>query len=101
MNDYYNSFLGYHLTELKVLTLDDFLFIDNHRKHGAESLSNGIEEMNQMMQKFFRKGKVGDWKNYIEGENNNRWNEWIKKNLEGTDIKIDFEISSESLRNKG
>ena len=51
--------------------------------------------MNQMMTKFFRKGTVGDWKNYIEGENENRWNEWIKNNLEGTDIKMAFEISND------
>ena len=92
-NDYEKfSFLGYHLTELKVLTLDDFLYIDNHRKHGAESMASGIKELTPMMTKFFRKGKVGDWKNYIKGENEERWSKWINENIEGTGIKIAYEI---------
>ena len=45
-----------------------------------------------MMTKFFRKGKVGDWKNYIKGENEDRWSKWISDNIEGTDIKIAYEI---------
>ncbi len=43
------------------------------------------------MTKFFRKGEVGDWKNYFTGEKLEEWDEWIQKNLEGTDIKIAFE----------
>lgn len=36
-----SKYVGYHLTELKVLTLDDFLHIKNQKKHGAASLANG------------------------------------------------------------
>jgi hypothetical protein len=36
---------------------------------------------------------VGDWKNYIDGERSDRWKEWIEKNLEGTDIRIAYEVS--------
>jgi hypothetical protein len=43
------------------------------------------------MTKFFRKGEVGDWKNYFCGEKLEEWDQWIKTHLDGTDIKITFE----------
>ena len=43
------------------------------------------------MSKFFRKGEVGDWKDYFSGEKLQNWDEWIQKNLQGTEIKITFE----------
>ena len=79
-------------------TLGEFLHIDNHRKHGAESLSHGIPEMNRMMVRFFRKGEVGDWKNYIDGEKEDRWNAGIDRHLAGTGTSISYEIKDESNR---
>ena len=77
------NFLGYHLTELKVLQLDDHLYIDNFRKVYVEGF--GGEESRG---RFIRKGQVGDWKNYFNQENNKLWDDWIAENLDGTDIKI-------------
>ena len=51
----------------------------------------GIEVMKDVYSKFFRKGKVGDWKNYFEGESLSQWDQWIAENLEGTDLKMVFE----------
>ena len=31
---------------------------------------------------FTRKGVVGDWVNYFEEERNNKWNDWIRSNLD-------------------
>ena len=72
------KFIGYHMTELKVLQLDDHLYIDNFRKV--------IFGENPEYKKLIRKGQVGDWKNYFNEENNKIWNKWICDNLEGTDI---------------
>ena len=77
------NFLGYHLTELKVLQLDDHLYIDNFRKVYVESFGGDISRG-----KFIRKGQVGDWKNYFNDENNKLWDIWIAENLKDTDIKI-------------
>jgi hypothetical protein len=54
-------------------------------------MSNGNEKVKNMYSKFFRKGEVGDWKNYFSGEKLVEWDEWIKNNLEGTDLKMSFE----------
>ena len=47
-----SGFLGYHLTELKVLTLDDHLHIKNHRVHGAEAMANGNKEVVQVYKSY-------------------------------------------------
>jgi hypothetical protein len=43
-----SDFLGFDLTEDKIARLDDFLHIKNQRNHGAQSLSNGNEEVKQV-----------------------------------------------------
>ena len=75
------QFLGYHLTQYKVLLLDDHMHIDNFRDIMTDAMG-GMETMN----KFIRKGKTGDWKNYFTEENNKIWDSWISENLSGTDI---------------
>jgi hypothetical protein len=80
------NFLGKHLTEYRILQLDDHLYVDNFRKLVTESYPD-----NPSFAKFVRKGKVGDWKNYFTDEKLKIWNAWIAKNLEGTEIKMTFE----------
>ena len=77
------KFIGYHMTELKVLQLDDHLYIDNFR----EILTEGFGG-DPMMRKLIRKGQVGQWKNYFTEENIAKWDKWIAENLDGTDIKL-------------
>lgn len=76
-----SKFLGRHMTELKILQLDDHLYIDNFREIITEGF--GGEES---MRKFIRKGKVGDWKNHFTAENSKIWDDWIASHLSGTDI---------------
>ena len=37
-------------------------------------------------------GKTGDWKNHFSGETNDRIDEWIRKNLQSTDLKFKMEL---------
>ena len=82
-----SKFLGYHMTELQILRLDDHLYIDNFRKMVTEGDAFPTDPSGENpMVKFFRKGVVGDWKNYFHGENLKLWDQWIAENLQGTDI---------------
>jgi hypothetical protein len=54
-------------------------------------MSNGDQNMKKMMTNFFRKGQIGDWKNYFTGEKLKEWDDWIEDNLTGTEIKMVFE----------
>lgn len=80
------KFLNHHLTQLKILELDDHLYIDNFRKLSTETFGD------PKMVKFFRKGTVGDWKNYFTGDHLDLWNKWIDDNTKGTDISFQFHI---------
>ena len=77
-----SKFIGYHMTEYNILRLDDHLHIDNFRK--IMVAANGVDSK---MTNLIRKGKVSDWKNYLNEESTVKiWDEWIAKNLQGTDI---------------
>ena len=64
------------------------------RKASKSSAKSHIDE--GMAEKFFRKGTVGDWKNYFTGEKKEEWDEWIAEQLKGTDIDMSFELKSSS-----
>lgn len=36
--------------------------------------------------KFIRKGKVGDWRNYMSEELSKKFDDWIEHNTRGTDL---------------
>ncbi len=74
------QFLGKHLTEYRILKLDDHLYIDNFRKIMTEA------QKDPMYEKFIRKGKVGDWRNHFTEEKTKIWDEWIAKNLKEAGI---------------
>jgi len=40
---------------------------------------------------YFRKGKVGQWKNYFTEEQNELFDKVFKQKMEGTGLTIDFE----------
>ncbi len=82
------KFLNKHLTEYRVLKLDDHLHIDNFRKFMTSAQSDPFYPS---YGKFLRKGEVGDWKNYFNANTNKDWNQWIAKHLDGTDIQLSFD----------
>ena len=75
-----SKFTGYHMSEYKILKLDDHLHIDNFRQVMIENSGDPQKK------DFIRKGIVGDWKNHFTEENNKIWDDWIAENLKGTDI---------------
>ena len=86
------TFLDRKLSDENVEKLVEHLHIDNFRKITTEMLAGGDAGFQKQMTDFFRKGEIGDWKNHdVDGENNVKWNEWIERSVEGTDIQIKFE----------
>ena len=82
------EFLGRSLTKEQVESLCRSTNIDTMRAMGTKVAAD--EEEKQFAEKFFRKGKVGNWTEYFEGDKLEEFNKWIEENLDGTDITIPF-----------
>ena len=82
------DFLGYELSDEKTSALVDHVSIENMRRISVEQAADYHKEW---AARHFRKGEVGDWKNYFEGERLHEWDAWIEENLRGTGIQISFE----------
>ena len=82
------EFLGRSLTPEQVDALCQSTSIDAMRAVGKSVGSDETEK--RFAEKFFRKGKVGNWTEYFEGGKLDEFNKWIEDNLKGTDITIPF-----------
>lgn len=52
--------------------------------------ANNVPKNNDT-EKFIRKGKIGDWKNYIGKEMSEKFDVWIDKNTTGSNLEFDYE----------
>jgi len=85
------KFLGKTLSEEQRGRLLSHLKFDNFSKNPAVNAES--EFGHRQKGSFIRKGKTGDWKNHFSSELNDRVDEWIRKNLESSDLKFKMELS--------
>ena len=84
------EFTGYNgYSDDQIVQLRDHLSIDSMRKAAMDEAKDKVSK--EQRGQFYRKGKVGDWKNHFDDEKLAEWNKWIEENLQGTDIKMQFE----------
>ena len=74
-------FLNHQLKEETISELVDYLDFGNVKARASDQKKT-----------FYRKGVVGDWKNYFQGDKLKLWDDWISKQVEGTDIQFSFNI---------
>jgi len=87
------NFLEKSLTEDQLDQLTEHLKFDNFEKN--PSVNNEAPKKMGLFSadgKFLRKGKTGDWKNYFGPKLNEKIDEWIAKNLTGTDLSFVTEL---------
>lgn len=89
------KFLGVEnrLTDSDVAQMCDHLKFDRMQKNPAVNIGtylplNGDKEKSVQ---FIRKGQIGDWKNYMSTELSERFDEWTRKNTEGTGLDFEYE----------
>ena len=81
------EFVNHVLSEEKIKELDEHVKFTNMKERAAAQFGGNDSKM----AKFYRKGAVGDWKNYFKDDKLKVWDEWIAKNVEGSNIKFNFE----------
>jgi len=75
------NFLNHKLSHEKIIELVEHLDFNNVKERASNKKKD-----------FYRKGTVGDWKNYFGEDKLKLWDDWIAKNLQGTDIEFKFEL---------
>ncbi|XP_018573037.1 sulfotransferase 4A1-like [Anoplophora glabripennis] len=89
------DFMGKPLSEEDISALEEFVSFKNMRVNRACNTDPLLEAKNRQEYfkktgiHFIRKGKVGDWKNYMSPEIARRFDEYIEKHTEGTDLSFD------------
>lgn len=88
-----STFLGKSLTEEQVSALEDHLSFNSMKKNPALNLEPILAMMEKPRsaeenpdQTFIRKGKVGDWKNYMSEELSAKFDKFTEDNLKGTTL---------------
>lgn len=87
------AFLNKTLTEEQVAKLVDHVVVDKFAKNESVNMAREVSAgLTNEGYSFVRKGQTGDWKNHFSPEVNRKIDEWIEKNLAGTDLKFVTEL---------
>ena len=73
-----STFLEVSLTEDQLADLDDHVKFENMKKN---SMANPCGK-----EGFFRKGIVGDWRNWFSAEQAEETEKWIRESVRGTQL---------------
>ena len=115
--DKVSHFLGKTLSEAQVQSLLNHLRFDNFAKNEAVNYNPAkkggfandsgnfirkgtvasVSTSNYLLTPTLTaiQGKTGDWKNHFSAELDARLDQWIRKNLEGSDLKFKMELDSQ------
>lgn len=77
------TFLNRTVTEEQIGKLVDHVRVDSQRDRPNISIKASVTNNDCL---FIRQGKTNDWKNYFSPEVNVKIDEWIKNNLDGSDL---------------
>lgn len=88
------KFLEKDFSEEKVDLLADHLSFETFRNNPAVNMKppkGSVPDEVRDQFNFIRKGQVGDWKNYFQGDFLEEWNKWIDNNNPDSAIPMRFE----------
>lgn len=88
-------FLGKTATDEQIAELSEHLKFSKMAANPAVNLDHILPHKDlSENEKFIRKGKVGDWRNYMSEELSQRFDEWSEKHLRGSGLDFDKEVDS-------
>lgn len=92
------KFLSKNVTDEQIVGLCEHLKFSKMATNPSvnmELLLGNREAQEDPDHKFIRKGKVGDWTNYMSEDLARRFDEWMEKHLCGTGLKFYTNITSD------
>ncbi|KAH0949217.1 hypothetical protein HN011_007527 [Eciton burchellii] len=90
------EFLGKNITNEQIVELCEHLKFSKMAANPSVNMQLLLtNEENDPNSKFIRKGKVGDWTNYMSQDLAQRFDEWMNKHLHGTGLQFHMDIISD------
>lgn len=93
------KFLGKSVTDEQIVGLCEHLKFSKIAANPSVNvqllLDDKEDSKNDPNLKFIRKGKVGDWTNYMSQDLAQRFDKWTEEHLRGTGLKFDTDIMFE------
>jgi hypothetical protein len=83
-------FLEYPLSEVEQQNVATACTFDAMKKNKVGSIEKNKNQAMKKDKSFYRKGIVGDWKNYFSATQLEDFDQWCHSNLEGTGLEFDF-----------
>ncbi|XP_053975783.1 luciferin sulfotransferase [Hylaeus volcanicus] len=84
------KFMGKRVTDKQIAELCEHLKFSKMAANPAVNMEHILPQQNVTEDdKFIRKGKVGDWKNYMSEELSRRFDEWTEKHLRNSGLDFD------------
>lgn len=91
------KFLNKNVTDEQIVGLCDHLKFSKMATNPSVNmellLNNTNTEEHDPDDKFIRKGKVGDWTNYMSEDLARRFDEWTEKHLRETGLKFHTDVT--------
>lgn len=87
------KFLNKPATEHEIAGLCEHLKFSRMAANPAVNMEHALRKSNNADDnpdlKFLRKGKIGDWKNYMSDDLAYRFDHWMEKHLRDTGLKLE------------
>lgn len=89
------KFMGKTVTDEQISDLSEHLKFSNMAANPATNLEQilPLKDLPEN-EKFIRKGKVGDWKNYMSEKLSQRFDEWTDKHLSNSSLEFNKTLIS-------
>ncbi|KAG1712214.1 Sulfotransferase 1C2 [Nymphon striatum] len=83
------SFLNKNISDESVQNISKYIDFNNMKNISRNQLASG-QEKRLNVDVFYRKGRIGSWKEMFSAQQSILMDNWIAKNFEETDIKFKF-----------
>lgn len=89
------TFLGKNVTDEQIVKLCEHLKFSKMAANPSVNMENMLSDRSRQEDpnyKFIRKGKIGDWMNYMSKDLSQRFDKWTEENLRGTDLQFRTDV---------
>ena len=84
------NFLGYQLSQGEMKEIAEKATFHSMKKNKIGAIERNKTLVLREKKSFYRKGIVGDWRNYFSDEQLEKFNRWCNSHLEDTGLEFDF-----------